>query len=473
MNQISPRSLVLGAVVALAIVAAPATASAATYCVSDSCCVANGGVDDGADVQKALDDAKASPGLDQVQLGAGTFSAGPYAYTGTSATNGVEIDGAGAGATHLAAPADADVLTVDGDVSKVSSLGLAATGGNAFGLVLTGASQATDLAVTSDWIGVRLAGGASLTASQVTTPVHNPGINVAVQVVGHPGASTLVADNVLSGQRAVENGNTGGSLTIRRVRASGQQTLMLHCGEVTVEDSVIDTDPLNGSQGVTSSATSSCGTAVTVRHSTIVGHGRPTSSGAYAATSAAPVSIALHDSIVSGFGHDLRRLTLAGGPSTITTDYSAYNPANALESGAGSIVATNALTGAPGFVDPAGDYRLRDDSPLIDAGDPAGLAAGEPNTDLAGNARIVDALGSGTPRSDRGAFEHDAIPQSTPPGGPAEPPSSGPETTEAAAAPSGDAGQHAVVGAVDPVAYTQLRAHETCPELVWRRVLYY
>ncbi len=60
---------------------------------------------------------------------------------------------------------------------------------------------------------------------------------------------------------------------------------------------------------------------------------------------------------------------------------------------------------APGFVDAAGgDYRLLADSACVDAGDP-NWAAKPGATDLAGNPRIADGDGDGTPVSDVGAYE--------------------------------------------------------------------
>src|SRR4051812_11940874 len=108
-SMTTPRRILLVAL--LLLIAAPAGASAATYCVSDADCVAAGGTDEAGDLAKGLADAQAAPGADRVSVGAGTF-AGPFAYTDASAGNGVEIVGAGT-ASHLGAPG-ATVLTVAG-----------------------------------------------------------------------------------------------------------------------------------------------------------------------------------------------------------------------------------------------------------------------------------------------------------------------------------------------------------------------
>jgi hypothetical protein len=65
------------------------------------------------------------------------------------------------------------------------------------------------------------------------------------------------------------------------------------------------------------------------------------------------------------------------------------------------------LPGAPdpAFVAAPGDLRLRADSPLIDAGDPAPLTPAEPHEDALGDVRAVDGNGDGTARRDVGALE--------------------------------------------------------------------
>jgi len=61
--------------------------------------------------------------------------------------------------------------------------------------------------------------------------------------------------------------------------------------------------------------------------------------------------------------------------------------------------------GDPGFAAAPGDLRPRPDSPLVDAGDPAPLAAGEPQEDALGDVRAVDGDGDGFARRDIGALE--------------------------------------------------------------------
>jgi hypothetical protein len=71
----------------------------------------------------------------------------------------------------------------------------------------------------------------------------------------------------------------------------------------------------------------------------------------------------------------------------------------------GAAALSHTHAGDPGFAAAPRDLRLRADSPLVDAGDPAPLAAGEPHVDALGDVRAVDGDGDGTARRDVGALE--------------------------------------------------------------------
>jgi hypothetical protein len=70
----------------------------------------------------------------------------------------------------------------------------------------------------------------------------------------------------------------------------------------------------------------------------------------------------------------------------------------------GAATLSHTHMGDPGFLGPR-DLRLRADSPLVDAGDPAPLSAGEPHEDAHGDVRAVDGDGDGMARRDVGALE--------------------------------------------------------------------
>jgi hypothetical protein len=118
------------------------------------------------------------------------------------------------------------------------------------------------------------------------------------------------------------------------------------------------------------------------------------------------------DSIVRNFGTDLHAQSGSGanqgGEITVSTsDFSTH----AADSGSNNGVFTNLggnVDQPPGLANRAGgDYRLRFDSPLIDAGGVAALDSHESTTDRSGvTPRIQDGNNSGTAERDIGAFEY-------------------------------------------------------------------
>src|SRR4051794_23315143 len=118
------------------------------------------------------------------------------------------------------------------------------------------------------------------------------------------------------------------------------------------------------------------------------------------------------DSIVRGFAKDLWAQagtgTNAGGHITVSrSDFSTQ----VADSGSNNGVITDNggnVDQAPAFVDrPGGDYRLRFDSPLIDAGGISSLDTQESTTDRGGvTPRLSDGDNSSTAERDIGAFEY-------------------------------------------------------------------
>src|SRR5262245_26377589 len=103
----------VGGCFALAVL--PAAASALNYCVSKPSCVSAGGINEGADLQEALDDAALTGVADRVEIGPGTFlSADPggFVYAGAGPTNSIGIAGVGAAQTKLTGPDSSDVQSV-------------------------------------------------------------------------------------------------------------------------------------------------------------------------------------------------------------------------------------------------------------------------------------------------------------------------------------------------------------------------
>jgi len=121
----------------------------------------------------------------------------------------------------------------------------------------------------------------------------------------------------------------------------------------------------------------------------------------------------VRDSIVRGYEKSFTVDSLGAPSPSLLVSYSNYDTSPVDEMSTSPPVAiteSHRVSGGPGFVDPSGgNYRLAAGSPLIDAGDPAGLAAGESSTDLDGNPRIVGAA------HDVGAYEFQPPLPSQPP----------------------------------------------------------
>ncbi|HYI17609.1 MAG TPA: hypothetical protein VD836_02820, partial [Solirubrobacteraceae bacterium] len=152
-------------------------------------------------------------------------------------------------------------------------------------------------------------------------------------------------------------------------------------------------------------------------HVTIVGAGTA-DTGVEARAGAHAASVALRDSIVHGFDHEIVRSS-TGAPATVEARYTRVDGATALDQGAGSIALTHTTTADPRF---GAGYTLLPDSPLIDAAEPGQTASA---VDLAGNPRIVARVPGGAPLSDMGALETQpgatAAPVDEPAPGPADP----------------------------------------------------
>jgi hypothetical protein len=143
-------------------------------------------------------------------------------------------------------------------------------------------------------------------------------------------------------------------------------------------------------------------------HLTIVGTGRAGQVGGAvaAASSGQTMMLNLRNSIIDGVEHSLRRSAPAG-TAVINTDYSNYDAATQVDPpNSGGINALEQSHLEPGFVDRSDrNYRLSAGSPLIDAGDPAGLGTAEASSDLGGNKRLLNGNADCVPERDVGAYE--------------------------------------------------------------------
>lgn len=427
--------LVLGAL------AIPATASASTICVTP----ATGCVSSAPTISNAIMQASATPATrDTIELGAQEY---PEQVT---IPVGAQIDLVGQGVSTSIAPA-APVGTIVDDqdtASTVQNLNIRIKGGTS--VTALGLSGSADgVSITADPNAVSPTGvspsmafpvGGSFRHGSITLPLTatSGGTGVAP---GFFGPSTTVEDSTLQAPQGVS-----GSAIVRRskivaaVGAGSPPTGVLPSFAPTVEtieDTVIKTQAITGySPAIGINSRSTIGPAIVLpsivyaRHDTIVGDGGSGSIGIVAnATSAfASGGSAVADArnvIVSGFEHSLARSGYTSAtppfppdaPAAITIAYSDFDPSTVQSTGPGAYQPSNNVSADPRFADT--DFRLAPSSPAIDAGDPAGLAAGiaadpvhsipaipdEGATDRDGNARIVDGNRDGSAVTDMGAYE--------------------------------------------------------------------
>jgi len=398
-------ALALTALVIL-LVAAP-SASAATFCVNRTQCP-DGGTPKGS-VSQAFTDANANPDLDILYIGPGTYTDGPYA-----ATQPLRVIGSGRDKTVLTRAATGDtatILSLATAESAASDLTVRVNGGaNVTGISLgTPTTSAARVAVrdtetSGDHIG--LAGGTVLDLI-VDMPVGGDGVGINGAIVDR---GTITAGT----------GVAGSTVSHAHVTArTGAMGLLTFGGSTVLHDVLIDARPPNpvgidAAGGITS--TTVVGRHVTVR-STAGGVGlKAIGNGDIIFSTNATIDV--RDSAILGFATAFQRFGETfcidfdpitpgcqgpGGTGTgnITASYSRYQGTIDDQGGPGALATPNTTTvGDPGFVNAgAGDLRPAHDSPLVDQGDPA-PPGGEPATDLAGIARIVNG------RSDIGAYEY-------------------------------------------------------------------
>jgi hypothetical protein len=220
------------------------------------------------------------------------------------------------------------------------------------------------------------------------------------------GANNIIRDCSVSAPVAIGSAVNGAEIDVTRCRvdanregisvggnaASGEVTSSL----IRVTESASPEYGLHAFGGATLSAS----------NVTLIGSGGPDAGALVQQGNPGTASLSVSSSVVRGFTNSFRAAQSGGGTALATVTWSSWDTPS-LETGGGNVDegAGNLAPGlAPGFVDAAsGDYRLRFDSPLVDAG--AAGAGGGP--DLNGAPRLVDGAPPFTgPRRDIGAFEY-------------------------------------------------------------------
>jgi hypothetical protein len=415
------------------LIAAPATASATTFCVAKPSCVSGGGTSE-PNLQTALQAAEddVSAPRDRVEVGPGTFTAPSTGGFANDAGSKIDLVGSGAAKTILTTPAggSATVLTISEPDSTVSDLlTRLASGMNGTGINLKGLAERVDIRAASgaaDGTGVRpTAASALLRRSSVSFPV-GP---TQPDFTGVNGQGTAEDLSVTARTGFSDGSSIGNPLLVRRARVTANRGASSFDGEIQVDDVLFVLQQGPGSAdpvGLRASTDLFGEGTLTARQVTLVGDGSPGSIGIDSSAAegfflggGGTANTTVSNTIVRGFGTHVRRAGTvdcdapADCLANLTVEYSDYDFSKTSNSGPGSFsggaAANNVDNVDPRFVG-ASDYRLRGDSALIDAGEPGGLDGGESSTDQAGKPRLRDGKApfSGV-RRDMGALEYQRL----------------------------------------------------------------
>lgn len=429
------RALVLGVATTIVVAACPAVASATDYCVDP---VVNCSGTPAPSFDTALELAAKQTDADRIFLGAKEYKA----QTGTGFTytvpgSSIEIIGEGKGRTTITSPPGASsVLNLIGATAPISDLTIRIPPNVTQGATgLSTQSSARRIDVVEDGTqanshrGVVLSGDAPLEDSSVT--LGGAQQNTAV-VFGAGGG--IVRGSALTAWEGVAS--THGGL-IERSRIAGVERGVFATDNFTTVVGTLVRFSKAGGGGIASlNGAGSSITSVKADSVTIIGPGYAGTIGAGAASGGAlpnaTAELILTNSIIRGAASSLW-VSDAGrtGSAKVRASYSDYDPSGNVVASIGALTESNVSNvGDAGFVDPAaGDYHLRDTSPLLDRGDPGTLLQG---LDLDGSPLVTDGNGDGVAVRDMGAFEHPAAPLGTPAGAD----STAPRITGFRAAPS-------------------------------------
>jgi len=193
---------------------------------------------------------------------------------------------------------------------------------------------------------------------------------------------------------------------IRRMKSQSANGVVATSSSGTVSSSVIMPSTVgaenSGGNGVSASATTGESKSVNVDNCTLIGGGTGTTGVAATATAAALQSVDVNSSVILGYETSAGTTSVTEGVPTIGLAYSRFTSG---VQGATTVAASSQQTNIDfGFVNAAAnDYALTLGSPLVDAGDPAGLTADDSGSDASDKPRLVS-RGAGLIR-DIGAYE--------------------------------------------------------------------
>jgi PKD domain len=386
------RLIALAATAAGVLAAAPA-AGAQTFCVNLNPCISGTQKDT---IQDALVAAQSNGAEDLVKIGPKST---PYVGSATySSAEKVTIRGAGRDETQLSAGSGAAItMVVLSPASRVEDLTLNVkdnVGSRGLRTNATGSNiRVVYSGALTDIGGVRLEDAGAIEDSLIDVD-HGSAIDRS----GLGGAAVRDTE-IVSGGSGIQALTTGADVSLRRVKITSTRAPLFLSGSNTLTDVVARMTGSAMDYGVYAGPSSS----VVAHHLTLVGGTSGTALSAYA-TNGTTSQITVRNSIIQGFSRAYGRQGDGTGVANIGISYSRVAPVNTSEAGGGAITQGAGMTAAPpSFVNAAaGDFRLRGDSALIDAGDTQNVLS----PDFDGIARAIDGDGAGGARVDMGAYEY-------------------------------------------------------------------
>lgn len=402
---------------AAAALAAPALASASTYCVGapsgvTTCDVSNPGT--AAGLQQALWGAEGSAPPDVVRIGPGTYT-GNFVYGSAS-----EVDVRGNGRDTIikgVGTQPALSLSASGSSSTVSSLEV----------------QMSDVASPACAVGLRI-GSAVGEDLRVENQAQSCGTGVELRPDGDLRSSTVLAataqgveeqggagqhevsDSFIAGASGLRT-DAGSTWTMERIEVSAKYMGVSSGGTTTLRHSLVRVSGDPASPSATQALYKFGPGVLSVDHVTIYAAPAVTWGAIVVITQAGTATINMKNSIVFGSPYSsFARTALSGGTANIVVGHSNFAAPMPewVDASVGPGVFQQTPNGTntnedPKFVDPSltldsptVNFRLRHDSPLIDKGEPGGVQG----QDLAGELRLVDGDGADGATRDMGAYEY-------------------------------------------------------------------
>jgi hypothetical protein len=270
--------------------------------------------------------------------------------------------------------------------------------------------KVTGVAAINGGIGVNVGTGQTATIKHSTIDLDYGAMWGAYGVEAGQWSNVTITDTDIEASDGVRV--QGGTVDIVRSRIRAKQGIQALTGAyATVRNTSVRTpgpSPYNGNGEFAFGVWGDYASEIDVISSTAYGGGGPDSVGVWLGPFAnASAVVSLTESVIANYSK-AAEIGAGVGTSMLQTIWSAYDFTRITGTGSHWSSHDVNLAGVdPRFVDAAaGDFRLRFNSPLVDAGDPAALTSGTADRD--GNPRIVDG-GHGSPRVDMGALEYQHV----------------------------------------------------------------